>query len=294
MQTHFPDPDAQLRCAVHDAHRGRPHHRRSWHRRHGAHRAGRAQGQLDASRSSGSSMPTKSRGRSSSRASRCSTRTRRRAVPARTSGCSFAAWVRDEVVRGQVIIAPGSVKSHTKAKAEMFVIPTKEGGRHTPIFPGYRPQFFFGTTDVTGALVDLQGVKMLNPGRSRQGVPRAAKARGDGARDAVRCPRGQQDRRRWGHPQRRVTRAELRLRPLRTSSNGRTPAFQAADAGSIPAVRSARADSLARGVVCNTTARGFDSLSALRPACSMDEPPSSKRSAPGSNPGRGTPHVRVV
>src|SRR5208282_6448622 len=72
---------------------------------------------------------------------------------------------REEVVRGQVIIAPGSVKSHTKAKAEMFVIPSKEGGRHTPIFAGYRPQFFFGTTDVTGSLVELgQGIKMITPG----------------------------------------------------------------------------------------------------------------------------------
>jgi elongation factor Tu len=71
---------------------------------------------------------------------------------------------RDEVVRGQVLIAPGSVRSHTKAKAEMFVIPEKEGGRHTPIFPGYRPQFFFGTTDVTGSVVELDGVKMLTPG----------------------------------------------------------------------------------------------------------------------------------
>ena len=71
---------------------------------------------------------------------------------------------RDEVVRGQVIIAPGSVKSHTKAQAELFVIPKNEGGRHTPIIAGYRPQFFFGTTDVTGAVVDLGENKMLNPG----------------------------------------------------------------------------------------------------------------------------------
>jgi hypothetical protein len=70
---------------------------------------------------------------------------------------------RDEVVRGQVIIAPGSVKSHVKAKAELFVIPTKEGGRHTPILKGYKPQFF-GTTDVTGSIVDLQpGMQMINP-----------------------------------------------------------------------------------------------------------------------------------
>jgi elongation factor Tu len=71
---------------------------------------------------------------------------------------------RDEVVRGQVIIAPGSVRSHTKAKAELFVIPTKEGGRHTAIHEGYTPQFFLGTTDVTGTIVGFQGTKMLMPG----------------------------------------------------------------------------------------------------------------------------------
>jgi len=71
---------------------------------------------------------------------------------------------RDEVVRGQVLIAPGSVKSHTKAKVQLFVIPKDEGGRHTPIFPGYRPQFFFGTTDVTGTISDLGDMKMITPG----------------------------------------------------------------------------------------------------------------------------------
>jgi len=75
---------------------------------------------------------------------------------------------RDEVVRGQVLIAPGSVASHTRAKAELFVIPTKEGGRHTPILAGYMPQFFFGTTDVTGTVVDLHGSAMINPGDHAQ------------------------------------------------------------------------------------------------------------------------------
>jgi elongation factor Tu len=75
---------------------------------------------------------------------------------------------REDVVRGQVVIAPGSVKSHTRAKAELFVIPTKEGGRHTPILAGYTPQFFFGTTDVTGALVDLHGKDMVQPGDHAQ------------------------------------------------------------------------------------------------------------------------------
>jgi elongation factor Tu len=70
---------------------------------------------------------------------------------------------RDEVVRGQVIIAPGSVKSRVKAKAQLFVISTKEGGRHTPILAGYRPQFFFGTTDVTGT-VHLGDLDVLRPG----------------------------------------------------------------------------------------------------------------------------------
>ena len=56
------------------------------------------------------------------------------------------------------------MKSHVKAKAELFIIPKEEGGRHTPIFPGYKPQFFFGTTDVTGSLLDLGGQKMIAPG----------------------------------------------------------------------------------------------------------------------------------
>ena len=72
---------------------------------------------------------------------------------------------RDEVVRGQVLIAPGSVKSHTKAQAELYVISKEEGGRHTGITPGYRPQFYFGTTDVTGSITGFgDDLKMLLPG----------------------------------------------------------------------------------------------------------------------------------
>jgi len=71
---------------------------------------------------------------------------------------------RNEVVRGQVLIAPGSVQSHMRARAELFVIPKDEGGRHTPIFKGYKPQFFFGTTDVTGSITDLGDEKMIKPG----------------------------------------------------------------------------------------------------------------------------------
>lgn len=74
---------------------------------------------------------------------------------------------RDEVVRGQVLIAPGSVKSFMKAKAKMFVISKEEGGRHTPIMAGYRPQFFFGTTDVTGT-INFEGINMILPGDSAE------------------------------------------------------------------------------------------------------------------------------
>lgn len=71
---------------------------------------------------------------------------------------------RDEVVHGQVLIQPGSVQSHIKAVAELYVLPKEDGGRHTPIFPGYQPQFFFGTTNVTGAVDPVDDVKMILPG----------------------------------------------------------------------------------------------------------------------------------
>ena len=66
---------------------------------------------------------------------------------------------RDEVERGQVIAKPGSVKPHTKFKAEVYVLTKEEGGRHTPFFQGYRPQFYFRTTDVTGTIKLPEGVE---------------------------------------------------------------------------------------------------------------------------------------
>ncbi len=71
---------------------------------------------------------------------------------------------RDEVVRGQVIVAPGSVSPHTEAQAQLYVIPREEGGRHTPFLAGYKPQFFFGTTDVTGTIEDIGELDMIRPG----------------------------------------------------------------------------------------------------------------------------------
>jgi elongation factor Tu len=71
---------------------------------------------------------------------------------------------RKEIERGQVIAKPGSITPHTKFKAEVYVLTKEEGGRHTPFFTGYRPQFYFRTTDVTGVATLPQGVEMVMPG----------------------------------------------------------------------------------------------------------------------------------
>jgi len=71
---------------------------------------------------------------------------------------------RDEVERGQVVAAPKSITPHTKFKAEVYVLSKEEGGRHTPFFTGYRPQFYFRTTDVTGILSLPENVEMVMPG----------------------------------------------------------------------------------------------------------------------------------
>ena len=71
---------------------------------------------------------------------------------------------RDGVERGQVVAKPGTITPHTKFKAEMYALSKEEGGRHTPFFSGYRPQFFFRTTDITGVLSLQEGVEMIMPG----------------------------------------------------------------------------------------------------------------------------------
>lgn len=71
---------------------------------------------------------------------------------------------RDDVERGQVVAKPGSIKPHTKFKAEVYILTKEEGGRHTPFFNGYRPQFYFRTTDVTGIVTLPEGVEMVMPG----------------------------------------------------------------------------------------------------------------------------------
>jgi elongation factor Tu len=71
---------------------------------------------------------------------------------------------REDVERGQVLCKPGSIKPHTKFEGEVYVLTKEEGGRHTPFFKGYRPQFYFRTTDVTGSVELPEGVEMVMPG----------------------------------------------------------------------------------------------------------------------------------
>ena len=75
---------------------------------------------------------------------------------------------RDEVERGQVLAKPGSIKPHTKFEAEVYILTKEEGGRHTPFFKGYRPQFYFRTTDVTGAVELPEATEMVMPGDNIQ------------------------------------------------------------------------------------------------------------------------------
>ncbi|PZR65157.1 MAG: elongation factor Tu, partial [Solirubrobacterales bacterium] len=79
-------------------------------------------------------------------------------------GCLLRGTKREEIQRGQVLCKPGSITPHTKFKSEVYVLKKEEGGRHTPFFTGYRPQFYFRTTDVTGVAKLPEGVEMVMPG----------------------------------------------------------------------------------------------------------------------------------
>ncbi|WP_022855495.1 elongation factor Tu [Thermodesulfobacterium thermophilum] len=86
------------------------------------------------------------------------------ALPGDNVGVLLRGIGKDEVERGQVLAKPGSIKPYTKFKAEVYVLKKEEGGRHTPFFNGYRPQFYFRTTDVTGVVKLPDGVEMVMPG----------------------------------------------------------------------------------------------------------------------------------
>ena len=80
------------------------------------------------------------------------------------AGVLLRGIAREEVERGQVLAKPGTVTPHTKFKAQVYVLTKEEGGRHTPFFSNYRPQFYFRTTDVTGVIELPEGVEMVMPG----------------------------------------------------------------------------------------------------------------------------------
>jgi elongation factor Tu len=83
-------------------------------------------------------------------------------------GCLLRGVKREEIERGQVLAKPGSITPHTKFKSEVYVLKKEEGGRHTPFFSGYRPQFYFRTTDVTGVAHLPEGTEMVMPGDNVQ------------------------------------------------------------------------------------------------------------------------------
>ena len=84
--------------------------------------------------------------------------------PGDNVGCLLRGLAREDVERGQVLAVPGSIKPHTKFDSEVYVLTKDEGGRHTPFFKGYRPQFYIRTTDVTGDVILPEGVEMVMPG----------------------------------------------------------------------------------------------------------------------------------
>ena len=108
-------------------------------------------------------------------------------------GCLLRGVKREEIERGQVLAKPGSITPHTKFEAEVYVLSKEEGGRHTPFFSGYRPQFYFRTTDVTGTANLVGGAEMCMPGDNARLSGRADQADRHGRRRPFRHPRRRQD-----------------------------------------------------------------------------------------------------
>ena len=108
-------------------------------------------------------------------------------------GCLLRGIKREEIVRGQVLCKPGSVTPHTEFEGQVYILTKEEGGRHTPFFDGYRPQFYFRTTDVTGVAHLPEGTEMVMPGDNVDDQRRAHPPDRHGGRPALRHPRG------WPH-----------------------------------------------------------------------------------------------
>ena len=124
---------------------------------------------------------------------------------------------KDDVERGQVLAKPGSITPHTKFKGEVYILTKEEGGRHTPFFNGYRPQFYFRTTDVTGVATAAGGHGDGDAGGQREPGGGADRADRDGEGRALRHPRGRPHRRRrHGHGDRRISEDSSQSRRRRT------------------------------------------------------------------------------
>ena len=144
-------------------------------------------------------------------------------------GCLLRGIKREEIERGQVLCKPGSITPHTHFKAEVYVLKKEEGGRHTPFFNGYRPQFYFRTTDVTGVGAPPRGHRDGHAGRQHPDGDRADPAHRHGRRPALRDPRGRPHRRLGrGHRSHQVAPARARqpaadrsqIRPIRRRAPG--------------------------------------------------------------------------
>ena len=145
----IPEPGARHRQAVPHADRGRLHDHRSWHRRHRPRRARHPQGQRGGR---DRRHPGRRAARRPSPASRCSAScsTRRRA--GENVGLLLRGTKREDVERGQVVVQAGLDHAAHRVRGQVYILSKDEGGRHTPFYDNYRPQFYFRTTDVTGVV----------------------------------------------------------------------------------------------------------------------------------------------
>ncbi len=130
-------------------------------------------------------------------------------------GCLLRGTKREEIERGQVLCRPGSITPHTKFKSEVYILKKEEGGRHTPFFTGYRPQFYFRTTDVTGVAKLPEGIEMVMPGDNVTDGDRADPADRHGRGPALRDPRG------WTHRRLRSRNQGNRVAPAVKASRRR-------------------------------------------------------------------------
>ena len=160
VDEYFEEPSRATGQAVHDADRGRVLDHGSWHGGHGPDRAGGLVKVGDTVEIVGIKDTTST--------TVTGVEMFRKLLDEGQAGDNVGVLLRgtkkDEVERGQVLAKPGSITPHTQFEAQVYVLSKEEGGRHTPFFNNYRPQFYFRTTDVTGAVTLPDGVEMVMPG----------------------------------------------------------------------------------------------------------------------------------